>query len=359
MVLRRQLLKIGIVGVGASLWPSAEAKTGPGPLPTLLKESRRDLRWLKRALQAAIQVEFCTIPLYLTAAWSVVDEADPVRDTVMGIVREEMSHMGFACNMLAALGGAPDLSSSGVVPVYPGPLPCGLRPDLPLALRRLTPSTLDVFMAIENTHHPKIAATVVRDTSRATIPDVYEAIWKTFKRLKPELRTDDQIGGTLDLSILASLDDVHQCIEQIIRQGEGAPGLAVGTGPAAPGHYYRFAEIQHGTRLARNAAEEWGFHGEVVPFPAVYPMADIPAGGYLQEEVPAGIWEPIHAFDQAYTAMLERLEAAWNGGGATAMGESVAHMMAMAALGKHLMNQPIDASRPALGNYGPCFRLVS
>lgn len=72
----------------------------------------QDIKGLKDALQTAIQLEFSTIPLYLCAAWSIMDTANPDRHTILGIVKDEMLHMGLACNMLSAIGGTPDICSS-------------------------------------------------------------------------------------------------------------------------------------------------------------------------------------------------------------------------------------------------------
>src|SRR5262245_27302741 len=104
---------------------------------------------LKRSLSAAIQLEFATIPPYLTAWWSVRDDSDTAAVTIKEIAVEEMLHLGLACNMLVGVGEKPGLHPPGMVPPYPGPLPGKVNPGLTIALRRLTPSQLKVFMDIE------------------------------------------------------------------------------------------------------------------------------------------------------------------------------------------------------------------
>ncbi|MBS1212871.1 MAG: hypothetical protein H6R26_1488 [Proteobacteria bacterium] len=297
--------------------------------------------------------------MYLCAAWSIADDKDPTKEAILGIAEDEMSHVGLACNMLKAIGGAPDLTSPAAVPSYPGHLPGGLHPDLVVSLRRLAPSALDVFMAIEHPAQPVVNGTALNDTASPTIAEYYQTIWTTFRRLAPMLDSSGQVEGPLGLFAMRSLEDIERAIHQIIDQGQGTPSTFGAGAPSAPGHYYRFAELYHGARLIQDAEGVWGFFGEVVPFPAVFPMADIPPGGYQPHDVPAAIWEKIAAFDRAYSVMLKNLEAAWHGVTPSPIGKSIAWMKEMADIGESLIAKPIDAQNPALGNYGPCFRRIS
>src|SRR3954462_1059114 len=93
-------------------------------------KTRRDVEWLKRSLQSAIELELATIPPYLCAMWSIVDPGDEVRNDIRMIVLDEMLHTGLACNMLTTLGGTPAINVPSAVPKYPGPLPGDVRPQL-------------------------------------------------------------------------------------------------------------------------------------------------------------------------------------------------------------------------------------
>ena len=104
---------------------------------------------LKRSVRAAIALELATVPPYLTAMWSIKTDPSFVASTIYGVVVEEMSHMGLACNMLAGLGESPALTTASYVPTYPGPLPGDVNPALEITLRRLTPEQLKTFMDIE------------------------------------------------------------------------------------------------------------------------------------------------------------------------------------------------------------------
>jgi len=101
-------------------------------------EDKRDGRWLEEGLQAAIQLEMSTIPPYLYAAWSIDESADPsgTREVILQIAREEMLHMGIACNLLAAIGGQPRIVQ--VAPSYPTRLPKDIHQGLAVALEPLS-----------------------------------------------------------------------------------------------------------------------------------------------------------------------------------------------------------------------------
>ncbi|HEY1066440.1 MAG TPA: ferritin-like domain-containing protein, partial [Pirellulales bacterium] len=163
---------------------------------TSVKQDQRDLDWLKSALQAAVELEFFTIPPYLTAMWSVeeqlpsragsngsdgsadahaadtADAADAAdaqaadaqaaggevrlsaAHLLRSIVYEEMEHMALACNMLAAIGGTPRINRGSAVPTYPRPMPGGVNPRLVVALGGLTPESVKTFMEIEQPEKP-------------------------------------------------------------------------------------------------------------------------------------------------------------------------------------------------------------
>ena len=80
-------------------------------LGELVAAPTHDISWLHDALQTAVQLELSTLPPYLIARWSIRSPGDPVAQTIKQIAREEMLHMGLACNMLTAIGGSPDRRS--------------------------------------------------------------------------------------------------------------------------------------------------------------------------------------------------------------------------------------------------------
>lgn len=332
-------------------WPRPRANT----IAALMAVSpgQRDLQWLTDALQIALQLELTTLPPYLTARWTIKNAQDPVAKSIKAIRGEEMLHFGLACNLLAAVGGTPVIAHADVVPRYPGPLPGGVRPGLTVALRRLSREQAKVFMEIEYPQEGPIALTLA--STYNSIGEFYAAILSAFQTLNPPLNQTRQLDGPLGLYKIDTLSRVKEAVDLINRQGEGS-NASPEEQPGDLAHYYRFGEIYHGKQLVQDPnTGKWAFNGPAVPLPDTWNMADIPAGGYRQAEVPdLAVWDLIIRFDQDYTAMLRSLELAWRHGDDSALGEAIGIMITLGSTGRELVQRPKpDGS----GNYGPCFRL--
>jgi hypothetical protein len=310
-----------------------------------------DLGWLKDSLGWAVELEFSTIPLYLSGLWSLEEQSGEVYNLINGVVLEEMLHMGLACNMLAALGVTPTITAPG----YPRiGLPGGVLPDLPVALAGLSESQLDLYMAIEQ---PEPPATAVTETF-GTIGQFYDAIAAAFEHLQPPISTDGQVTFVVSVpdpnhpedparisesQTITDLADVQKAIKLIKDQGEGTS-----TSPDAPefdngelAHYYRFGEIRYGKKLIQ-VNGKWEYAGDPVPFPACHPVKQIPKGGYPQ-------LDQTGPFDAAYTQLIEHLNGAWKGLGIDA---AIGTMFTVNTLGAKIAAQPLpDGS----GNYGADF----
>src|SRR5262245_14725594 len=182
--------------------------------------TQHNLDWLRDSLQAAIELEFATLPPYLCAEWSVKNGLDPVSRSIHEIVREEMLHLGLACNMLTAIGGTPKVNTAETIPVYPGPLPGGVHPGLNVSLRGLSTEAARVFMEIEFPEHGPVALLAAEEFP--TIGAFYTAIQTAFETLQPTLSEDKQLEGPLGLSKIRSLNDVRFAIQIIKRLGEGS-----------------------------------------------------------------------------------------------------------------------------------------
>jgi ferritin-like protein len=313
-----------------------------------------DLDWLRESLQAAIELEFATIPPYLSAFWSVKNRIDPVARSIREIVREEMLHMGLACNMLTAIGGTPALNTPGSVPVYPGPLPGGVHPELRVSLQGLSRAAARLFMDIEFPENGPVALEATE--AFPTIGAFYTAVLDAFETLQPPLSEDRQLEGPLGLGKVRSLEEVLQAIELIKRQGEGSQDSPEDTGVTDLAHYYRFGEIYHGRKLRKEPETgEWGFNGDPMPFPDVWPMAEVPPGGYQDADVTEQVRALLHELDRIYTTMLNQLQDAWQNGSQDSLDESIGSMFSLRDPAVSLMQIPIPSGT---GTYGPCFRLA-
>jgi hypothetical protein len=212
----------------------------------------RDLNWLKKSLQAAVEVELSTIPLYLTADWTLRNPAAPsslkANKLIRGIFVQEMLHMALACNMLSALGQNPVINSKDAAPKYPGPLPGGVHPGLTVTVARYSQQSLKNFLIIEYPEGHPVAEFWTGGQTYATIGEFYTAISEAFDdpgvKLPPFDTKNQLLSSRLtDLKVIHSKEDAQAAIELIKEQGEGTA-----TSPLEPGgsiandntlaHYY-------------------------------------------------------------------------------------------------------------------------
>ncbi len=314
-----------------------------------------NLTLLKTLLQNAITLEFATMPPYLMALWSIKDERDPIAYSLREIIHEEMIHMSFACNMLASLGGSPQIKNQ--IPVYPGKLPAGVHPDLTVKLSGLNDESIASFMEIEMPEHVVTISGETIDacsTDHSTVGELYDHILQLFERLKPEMTLDKQVSGPLAIYTVDSVKKVRYAIDMIKTQGEGShSNTPADTGMDDLAHFYRFWEMQKCKKIRQCEQTKDFIFAEDIAFPDVWPVDDIPEGGYKQEEVSESVWALMEKFDETYTQMVGKLDSAWNGGGQGDIIRAHELMFKLREYARPLMAIPIPNSNK---HYGPCFR---
>lgn len=327
--------------------------------------SDRDLTWLMESLQCAIVLEHSTLPPYLCAMWSIRDQTHEAYGMLGGIVLQEMLHMGLACNLLASIGGSPRINSPDVIPRYPGPLPCGLKPllnpNLQVGLTRLTPAAVsDVFMLIEYPEGGPIALQAHTGRTFPTIGEFYGAIRDQFVALQPvdpstEARQIEHDMGQSQLTKILDNDAALAAIELIVEQGEGTSQSA-GVGPSGAdlAHYYEFKQLHVGRMYRQDASGRWTLSGPFLDFPSVFPMADVPPEGYSGPDVPVEVGE----FNDHYGVLVDALQRAWDQGGEAgqdALEEAIGSMILLTSLARTLMGErPLPDGSGF--TYGPTFR---
>jgi Ferritin-like len=324
-------------------------------IPELLqvRAEDHDLPWLTESLQWAVELEFATIPVYLSGMWSIKQQNGDVYNLIHSVVLEEMLHMGWACNMLTAIDVI-DVKPQINAPSYPGPLPGGVQPGFEVYLGGLSKTTVAMYMQIELPEHP-----VAEAESFPTIGAFYDAISAAFTALFPpnhQFSTTNQIGdfsiGQETLTVLNSLEDVQNAIATIKEQGEGTS-----TSPDAPqfggelAHYYRFGEILNEKTLIE-VDGQWQYAGDAVPFPDCYPVAKVPVGGY------PGV-DAVQTFDNDYGTLIGQLQNAWSlpgtnpNGGSNGLNNALGTMFSLTQDAQAVVTQPLPGGS---GNYGPDFR---
>lgn len=334
-------------------------------LETAIDDRGKD--WLKKALQWAIELEFFTIPPYLTAFWSVKDHRDPVAVAIREVLVEEMLHMSLACNMLVAIGGKPRIYDAKVVPKYPNRLPGGVKPSLHVSLEGLSKQALHTFMKIEEPEED-IAhlETVEAVKTYPRIGAFYDDIKLVFENVDPKFCREGQIeayfgesqqpNGSNVPKNIGSLDDVNAAIDLIKDQGEGTSESVKDEDTDELAHYYRFKEVAVGRKIIE-VDGRWVHQGPDVAMPECWPVGEIPAGGYPLDEVhDDDVWEAMQQFDIVYSRVIKLLDDAWAGGGLKPLHRGLELMMSqLPRLAKQIMQVPLK-QQPY--NYGPNFRFV-
>ncbi len=314
----------------------------------------RTVGWLRNMLQLAISLESSTIPPYLVAMWSVIDQNDPITDLFLQILLQEMLHMGIACNLLNSIGGSVRIAYADVVPTYPGHLPGNVHPGLVVGLEPLSKDLIaKVFMTIEEPECGPIKYYLGQ--TYPTIGEFYSAIQDRVKLLRPdEIAPTKQLASAkLGLTPIGTVPQALAALETIKEQGEGTSSSPkYGPNPGDFAHYYVFGEMYHGKRLVEVTPGNWEYSGAAVDFPkpdGIYPMAPILATGYPESM----------AFNRAFTNMLQELQQAWDlgheGGGDGHLTAAETQMGSLGDPAAQLMTTKIPGSNLT---YGPCFKLV-
>lgn len=330
-----------------------------------------DRNQLMSALQTAIELEHSTIPLYLTALYSIKPNANrEVAALIRSVVIEEMLHMALACNILVSIGGSPSIGQPGFIPNFPGPLPGGVRPDLIAVLKRASIEHIrDCFMSIEMPEEmlkerlrrlvPNRGKTPTADYTIGWFYDQIAASLNTLAGIPVEDggiafgNTERQLAewnGTGTLYVIATLQDALDAIEEIKSQGEGNSTSPMDE-DSELAHFYKFAEIVEGRKLVKTAAG-WAYTGPVIPFdPAgVYPMIDNPS----QVNYPVGSRAALISaeFAETYQALLSALNATFNGNPGN-IKTAIGTMYSLALIADQLMQTP-SGLQPGT-NAGPQF----
>lgn len=309
---------------------------------------------LRTALQQAIELEHSTIPPYLCALYSLKPGVNvEIGMLLRSIVIEEMLHLALAANMLISIGGSPAIGKPGFVPLYPGPLPGGLRDGLTVRLRRCSIDQIrDVFMSIEQpeaSREPvggRVDPFSPRERARSTIGWFYDEIERALRRLSDEgaiqfgdvERQVTAWTGPGRLFAIANLEDALRAIAEIKDQGEGTGALHPGDGDHELAHYYKFSEIVAGRRLVRSA-DGFTYDGERIPFDpdGVWPMMDDPDVTKLAPGSRAEILS--NQFATTYQSLLVALHRTFNGDPGH-LSDAVGIMFSLDLAARQLMQTP-------------------
>ena len=284
---------------------------------------------LQTQLQTALELEFATIPLYLTSLYSFGENCNLEADELItSVVRQEMLHFAQAANLLIATGQYPLIDSETVAPTYPTHLPGGVLPDLYVTLKKA--SLLHIyytFMGVEAPAFTEGSSPPVH--AEDTIGQFYDEIKTCIDYLYSggnevfSSDTSDQVpwpwNSTVEeigsLVIVTDKDSALEAVEQVITQGEGAGELnAQEISKGQLPHFFRFEEIVCQKRLVADPETvTYSYSGEAIPFNAngVWPMRDNPTAYNLIPNT--NCYTEAKAFHHVYRSLLRSLQETFSG----------------------------------------------
>jgi hypothetical protein len=317
---------------------------------------------LQTLLQKAIELEHATIPTYLYSLYSLGTSNSQIQSIVLSVVLEEMLHFALACNILNAIGGAPEIDKPDFIPTYPGVLPGGVDSGLIVHLKRFSLDHVhDTFMAIEEPEHPLTypAAAVPTLTIGEFYSRIRKEIVKAGDRIFTGHRSRQVTSGfpKVELFKITDVASAKKAIDLITEQGEGTA-----TSPLDPekefAHYYRFAEIWHGKQLRQVPNlppgtpddQKYRYDGPDVPFDAsgVLPVIHDPRAAAYSADTQAHYLND--NFNYTYTNLLRALHLTFNGE-PQRIDSAIAIMHSMRELAMEMMTIPFKDGV----NAGPSF----
>ncbi|WP_353572078.1 ferritin-like protein [Candidatus Albibeggiatoa sp. nov. BB20] len=307
-------------------------------------------------LKAALHLEFATIPIYLSAAFSLTSaKNDPIKKLIIRIAKEEMMHMTVVANLMNAIGMSPNIIDA-VPKTFPHTLDM-LSEPLEINLESFSCDLVkNVFMRIEapETNHdypinmsfamqsdaaqsekvvskPKTIGEfykgVINIINSDSIPNLFEKAeknaYKQIKIVKGDMKFKDigykkgcpksnfPLKDGFDLEI-KDKESAVRYLEWVIGQGEGASTDNPIDSEGLPGHYYRFESIIKEKYLTDEPYQgsKYSYSGSKLDFDPcgkVDFVKNVKAENY---EGDVRIY--MDRFNKQYTSMVNNLQKAFN-----------------------------------------------
>jgi hypothetical protein len=317
----------GLTGFTDIQAPLTELEQPPFEIP-------RTVPQLRDFLQAALALEFLTIPPYLTAMYTIKPGANQVAwYSLRAVVLEEMLHMTLVANLLNAVGGKPVVADPRFVTDYPAKLPYA-KEQVPIALRGFGRDAIRTGLWIER---PEKMEDLPR-TGKEPDPRGWTSIGQFYATIREGMlrlaeRHPDLFDGDLSRQVgpedfynsggrafpVTDLASALKAIELIAEQGEGVPGSIYNPDERLFGqarelaHYFRFMEIHEERRYGSLDTPASGPTGPAMPvdWAAAYridpeaKVSDYPPGSEVRRAA--------EHFNGVYARLLWLLDASFNG----------------------------------------------
>ncbi|MFW5418749.1 ferritin-like protein [Nocardiopsis sp. CNT-189] len=292
-----------------------------------------NIKELRTYLQAAIEVEHLTIPVYMTGMYTIRPETNRLAYyAIRSVVLEEMLHMTLAANLLNAVGGNPNVAHPEFVTKYPAQLPFSSKKLPPIGLRHFSPEALDTFLAIER---PRSLVPSQEGDGWTSIGQFYDTVGKGLRAIvakegeskvftgKPHLQVgpEDFYNSGGEAFPVTDLKSALTAIEVISEQGEGADDSIWDSDDRFFGeerqlaHYFRFNEIRTGRAYGRHDTPRTPPSGPLldVTWEDAYPInGDSKVADYKRFEGESRVYAEAVEFNKSYARLLSYLHAAFN-----------------------------------------------
>ncbi|TYC68290.1 hypothetical protein FMN63_11445 [Stappia sp. BW2] len=297
---------------------------------------------LGRLLQAALELEFSTVPPYLSAAFSLGGDNRQVYQLILRVAKEEMLHMTVVANLMNAIGIAPDIYQA--IPAYPFDLKV-IEPPLHLELESFSIEQVErLFMQIETPEDPVNFPTAFADEEEPveTIGQFYEKIIKilandtipglfdnaarnAYKQISVDPNfvafayKNDSDHHTYPLApefdfVIRDKETAIRHLEWIVAEGEGSAPYNPLSPEDIPGHFYRFESIIKGRYLVRDGSTELGYRyaGASLPFDETKVHLFVPNAKAADFAHEPSVKRQMDRFNSRYSEMVDKLAFAFN-----------------------------------------------
>ncbi|MFD0275356.1 ferritin-like protein [Kitasatospora sp. NPDC127111] len=293
----------------------------------------RTLDDLRTYLQAAMEVEHLTIPVYMTGMYSIRPGTNRTAYyAIRAVLLEEMLHMTLAANLLNAVGGAPKVGT-GFVASYPARLPFSGETVPGIGLQHFSPEALRTFLRIEQ---PKAITPAEPGSGWTSIGQFYDTIRAGLEYLIETLGHDAVFAGGKpghqvgpedfynsggEVFPVDGRNSALEALETITEQGEGVHDTIwnsndrFGEQPELA-HYFRFNEILTGRGYGPDDRPQDQPSGPLidVTWEDAYPIhGDSKVADYQRFAATSAVYEQAVAFNSRYAVLLRYLDSAFNG----------------------------------------------
>ncbi|WP_017609989.1 ferritin-like domain-containing protein [Nocardiopsis xinjiangensis] len=321
----------------------------------------RTIQELRTYLQAALEVEHLTIPVYMTGMYTIRPGTNSTAYyTIRSVLLEEMLHMTMAANLLNAVGGEPEVAHPEFIGKYPAQLPMSSTALAPIGLRHFSREALNTFLAIEK---PRAFHTDEKDGAGWTsIGQFYDTVGQGIRALVEEQGEHEVFTGSRGKQVgpgdfynsggevfhVTGLDTALTALEMISEQGEGVHDSIWDSDDQLFGeerqlaHYFRFNEIAEGRCYSPNDAPQRPPSGPMldVTWEDTYPIkGDSTVAEYGKYQHGRAVHRKAVAFNETYATLLSCLETAFRGAPQT-MAMAVPIMLELRDLAQQLYRNP-------------------